>query len=173
MHRAVLLALVSVAACKTRGTITLDFDLDGDVCTPFGSAYWSTGEGAGATCRGTGSSGAPIAIDRFVLYAEPDISCSSCACGQCFGTNPRGIQFCPDAAAADCSDVRGLDLDLSPGLWALVLEAYAPASDDQLACLVASQCIDVVVDSDGVASSVLSPEANGDRPAACQACAAP
>jgi hypothetical protein len=120
-----LTLLLGVAACKSRGTITLDFDLAGTTCTDFGSAA------------------------SFVLYAEPGTGCSACACGACAGAGSNVVIGCPTASDGSCTrdDLADRGLDLSPGVWSVVLEAY-----DVTSTLIASQCLDITVDADGTRS---------------------
>jgi hypothetical protein len=146
VQRGILLVAAALCGCKSPGTITLDFDLDGSTCAAFGSPYWTTGAGSAARCDDMS-----IAIDHYVLYAEPDGSCSVCACGGCPGS-PNSVTACPDALGNACTSVDDLELDLPPGSWAVVLEAYAKGNPTRPSCLVASQCIQVTVDADGTRS---------------------
>jgi hypothetical protein len=157
-----LLLVAALCGCKSRGTITLDFDLQGSSCLPFSSDYWTTGSGTESRCDG-----ATVHIDHYVLYAEADTECQNCPCGGCVGAGTKTARACPDDSGNPCNDVdavHGRELDLSPGLWAVVLEAYASGS---LPCLVANQCIQITVDTNGVASSTPGlPEMDG-----CSVCA--
>ena len=96
MIRPVLVAVVVVlaGACKTRGTIEIDFEpAANDLCVPTATAK--------------------------LLYAEPNLTCEACECGACFGAKPDGVDGCPDGfcepGAAD------VELDLHPGHWAVVV----------------------------------------------------
>lgn len=129
---------IAVLGCKSPGTITLDFDVDGSNCASFGSAA------------------------THVLFAEPRIACSACACGGCVGADPGGVVACPTANKS-CGDVRGSELALTPGVWAVVLQAF-DASEPPV--LVGSQCLDVTVDADGTSSTTLG----GDDGTNCAAC---
>lgn len=164
MHRAFLLLVAALCSCKSRGTIELDFDPDGATCTEFSAGYWMPGgAGAMATCAGT-----QVHIDHYVLYAEADTTCNSCECGGCVGTGTKVVRVCPDDSGQSCgTDIQDLSLDLQPGLWAVVLEAYASAPQGSPPCLVANQCIEITVDADGTSSSMAGLAEIGG----CQACA--
>jgi hypothetical protein len=89
---------------------------------------------------------APTAI----VYAEPNLSCD-CACGACFGAMPGGVNGCPDGV---CSwPLDSIELDLAPGHWAVVVELV----DDQDGVggyrHIGSDCVEIDVDADGVAST--------------------
>ena len=121
MRRFVLFAVL--AACKSPGTITLDFDLDGTTCAGFGSAA------------------------SYLMYAEPGTGCNACACGGCAGTGSAVVIACPSCSK---DQLHGLALDLSPGVWSVVVEAYDPSDPPML---LESQCLDVTIDADGTQGS--------------------
>jgi hypothetical protein len=165
VQRGILLVIAALCGCKSRGTITLDFDLAGSNCAPFGSAYWAD---AGVTCAGADGGATAIQIDHYVLYAVQDASCIDCACGGGLTQSSHVVRVCPAGdSATPCMDVQGLAVDLSPGRWAVVLEAYAPAPEGSRPCLVASQCIEADVDADGVSSK----DAGFNDMTGCSACA--
>src|SRR6185312_16335347 len=141
----VVLLVGALAACKSPGTITLDFDLDGSACAAFGSGS--------------------ATIDHYVLYAEPGIDCSSCGCGTCAGSHPA-VLICPSANGAECKreSLAGQVIALDPGIWAVVLEAYSSGAGSA-ARLLASECIDVVIDHDGQMGGPASLGSDG-----CSAC---
>ncbi|MEO8550195.1 MAG: hypothetical protein ABI678_09475 [Kofleriaceae bacterium] len=133
MLRGLASGFALIAACKSPGTITLDFDLEGATCAGFG----------------------PDA--RYVLYAEPGVTCDDCGCGACAGAKSDGVLVCPhgtESVACEADAIHGRTLDLAPGVWAVVLEAYAGADPGTL---VASQCVSITVDSDGTDSRVADP----------------
>jgi hypothetical protein len=137
----VVLFVSALAACKSPGTITLDFDLDGSACAAFGSGS--------------------AAIDHYVLYAEPDTSCASCGCGACAGSHPA-VLICPSSNGAECTRATFADqaIALDPGIWAVVLEAYSSGAGSS-ASLLASQCIDVEIDHDGQMGGTAAPGSDG------------
>jgi hypothetical protein len=77
-------------------------------------------------------------------------------------------------AACSASDLRGLHLDLSPGVWAVVVQAHAGSSSITTDAgagepVTASQCLDVIVDEDGVSSTMLGSDVSNH----CAACPVP
>jgi hypothetical protein len=132
-----------VVACKSRGTITLDFD---------------------ATFACTGSP----AIDHYVLYAEPGLACVTCDCGGCAGAHSGTVLACPGAGSETCTNVTGVNIALPAGAWAVVLEAYG--SDGRM---LADQCVEITVDEDGVSSEQAVPTVDAGTGSAhgCVACA--
>ena len=145
MHRVLWLA-IALVACKSQGTITLDFDLDGSACAAFAP----------------GSASAPI--DHYVLYSVLDETCTACACGACAGMH-RTVLTCPEPDGTECTlaALGDRSIVLDPGLWTVVLEAYGAGGS--AASLLASQCIAVVVHQDGQMDGMLAPGSDG-----CQAC---
>jgi len=124
--RLVVVMLAVMTACKSQGTITLDFEL---------------AAGVGSACAGVTQDGSAY----YELYAEPQTSCDVCACGGCFGARSDEVVAC-----RGCASVSGAAVSLRPGPWAVVLELWG--GDGRL---IASECIDAIVDSDGTASSTL------------------
>lgn len=121
--------LAFVIGCKSPGTITLDFDLDG---------------------TGSGGCGAPPGM-AFVLYAEPGATCAACACGACAETRSGQALACPppeQTRLCTKAEIEDSGLALAPGLWAVVLEV-----DDDHGTLLQSRCLDITVDADGVTST--------------------
>ena len=138
--RAVAIAVVAFA-CKTRGTITLDFD---------NAIPCDAGSDAGVPADG------PDAGEYVVVYARDRTTCADCTCGNCFGRDTRSASTCDDAAdrcTLDSIREGGVDLKLEPGQWAVVLDRYHIADD----LLFANRCIDVTVDSDGTSSKTAEP----------------
>lgn len=121
---AAALAVVALGACKTRGTIDIQFD-GLDTCGPD--------------------------VVNAIVYAERDLRCTQCeACGACFGS-PGGVTGCPDSSDGLCDpSLSDVDLDLSPGHWVVVVALLAPDPDGLRE--VGSACVDIDVDADGVAS---------------------
>src|SRR5262245_61751532 len=113
--RAWLFVFAAIVGCKSRGTITLDFQL----------------ESGTAAC-------APAADARFVLDAERGVSCNDCACGSCVGLGDKQATACTQEACT-AEQVHGTSLVLDPGLWAVVLQEF----DGNV--LVHSQCLDIRV----------------------------
>ena len=139
------IAIVSAFACKTRGTITLDFD-DAIPCdAPPGDARSDDG----------GSTGLD-AGEYIVIYARDRTTCADCTCGSCFGRTTESSSACDDAAdRCTLGSIRetGVDLDLTAGQWAVVLDRYHLADN----LLFANRCIDVTVDSDGTSTKTAVP----------------
>lgn len=119
------LAVMLMLGCRSPGTISVDFTLS------------ATSEACGT----------PPAQPRLIVYAEPRTFCSSCTCGECLGVEDDD-EIC-GSAEEDCE--IGSPLDLEPGHWAVVMSLWQQTGELGIA-LVASQCIDVDVDVDGVAS---------------------
>ena len=152
--RFAIVALLVFGACKSRGTITLNFDLTGG-CSHFAGDV------------------------HYTLYAEPGISCDVCACGACAGADPNQVIACPAPDhPAPCTDLHDLSLDLSPGVWAVVVQAHANGTGSGAPSLdagagepvLASQCIDVIVDKDGTGTSSLGSGSDANH---CRACPLP
>ncbi len=132
-----MIGIVAVLGCKSPGTITLEFDFD--------LAHLPD-------CR----SARPA--DYLALYAIPKLRCEQCTCGQCFGRDGAQL-FC---GKDEPCEVPGTALDLDPEHWAVVLDLLEPGTAGDT--LVASQCLDIDVDEDGVASST---QTGADSPAEC------
>lgn len=126
MRALVMVALVG--ACKSTGTIELTFDLT--VCD------------AGTNDAGAGDAGTG---DYVVIYGQKSTPCQDCICGGCFSRDSTPALACASGCSPDVLSA-GVPLDLSPGTWAVVVDVHAAAG-----LLFASQCLDVMVDSDGTA----------------------
>ena len=91
-----------------------------------------------------------------LIYAVRGTTCDACVCGECFGRGSAQVIGCQ----RDCM-FDGVDLDLDPGHWAVVVETR-----DETDRLVGSQCIEIDVDRDGTSSrSVVA-----DAPTCASAC---
>jgi hypothetical protein len=104
-----------------------------------------------AACKERGTIAVELAGDpctipntTVVVYAEPNLSCDLCDCGACFGAKPDGV-ILHDGVCRD-----GIELDLHPGHWAIVVAVLDAGSK-----LVRQGCVDVDVDADGTGSSTV------------------
>lgn len=136
--------IVAVAGCKTRGTIEVEFAPAAMACAPEANAA--------------------------IVYAVPNVTCadSACACGGCFGLD-GGVDGCPDGLCSP--DLGGVELDLAPGHWAVVLALLHDDDDPTLpggAVEVGYACVDIDVDADGTADGHPEP-----GQIACETCAPP
>jgi hypothetical protein len=137
-------AIAIACACKTRGTITLDFDNAIPCDAPPSDA------------RGDDAGPGPDAGEYVVVYARDRTTCADCTCGNCFGRDTQSSSACDDAAdrcTLDSIHEIGVDLNLGPGQWAVVLDRYHLADN----LLFANRCIDVTVDSDGTSTKTAEP----------------
>jgi hypothetical protein len=122
VRASLIVGFALASACKSRGTIAISFtrDPNAEACL--------------------------MPATHSQLYAEPNLSCSACACGACFGASPHGVDGCPDGF---CDAMpSNVDLDLGPGHWVVVLELLDDAGTE-----LGSSCVEIDVDRDGVSSS--------------------
>jgi hypothetical protein len=75
------------------------------------------------------------------IYAEPGTGCGDCICDSCIGLHAGGQLIC-GGSAEPCDTT--VDFDIPAGDWAIVI-AWT-GSDNTV---VATECEDIVVDSDG------------------------
>jgi hypothetical protein len=132
---------VAAFACKTRGTITLDFD-------------------QAIPCDAAPDDGHPVdagpdasvdAAEYVVVYAKDRTTCSDCNCGACFGRQTASASACADAtdrctSTAFATPASRWICRRESGQWC----STGTVLDD---ILFANRCIDVTVDSDRTSNS--------------------
>jgi hypothetical protein len=102
--------------------------------------------------RGTvaiGFTGDPCATPNstVVVYAEPNLSCElNCECGACFAAKRDGVIVYDSVC-------DGIELDLHPGHWAVVMAVLDAGGDE-----IAQGCVDIDVAEDGTGSSTKAAE---------------